>query len=310
MRLVRGLHKAGHTIIIHTSRGGSAGASMARVGLVTFQQLEQFDIPYNEIVFGKPEADVYVSSSTINSINPNIDKELGWDLSDGRVANHDGAAAVAPRHFNSVHAVDAAHIIKTGPLSVMKGELHWYRSAPAALAPYFPAVTELSTQPETLGLDRHGAHLGRISPANERLHDARAARAAPRSAREHPRVAPRAGPAESLRHARRRRRLNLPRDGAARGRLRAHAAAAARPRAKPEQLCSNYYSKVFKRYEQYSDVYASFQRGHADSASPASLNVSALATACLHFLREFEHERRWRHAWCGVVAGGWLASPL
>ena len=317
VRLVRGLHKAGHTIIIHTSRGGSAGASMARVGLVTFQQLEQFDIPYNEIVFGKPEADVYVSSSTINSINPNIDKELGWDLSDGRVANHDGAAAVAPRHFNSVHAVDAAHIIKTGPLSVMKGELHWYRSAPAALAPYFPAVTELSTQPETNSASIVMARIsgvtfshlltngcmtrGRLALLLEAL--ASIHECAPRA------LVPPAEPSDTHAAA---AGANLP---PAIGAAAADGSAPTpllppEPRAKPEQLCSNYYSKVFKRYEQYSDVYASFQRGHADSASPASLNVSALATACLHFLREFEHERRWRHAWCGVVAGGWLASPL
>lgn len=106
--LVRQLRAAGHTIIIHTARrmgacGGNTGLAMAEIGHVTFEQLARFSIPYDEIVFGKPAADVYISASTIDStVAAAMSKELGWELDKEHTnKNHDAAAAVAPRHTST-----------------------------------------------------------------------------------------------------------------------------------------------------------------------------------------------------------------
>lgn len=73
IELVRQLHAAGHHIIIQTSRGmrdhaGNLGQVMRDVGRLTFSSLHDFDIPYDELLFGKPEADVYVGHRAVNSL--------------------------------------------------------------------------------------------------------------------------------------------------------------------------------------------------------------------------------------------------
>ncbi|MFE6796950.1 5' nucleotidase, NT5C type [Paenibacillus chitinolyticus] len=62
---LRRLKEEGHRIIIHTARhmktcGGNVGEVLARVGSLTLDWLERYEIPYDEIVFGKPYGDVYV----------------------------------------------------------------------------------------------------------------------------------------------------------------------------------------------------------------------------------------------------------
>ena len=62
------LRDAGHTIIIHTARHmktcqGNVGLVIARQGKVTLDWLARHDIPYDEIVFGKPYAHVYVDDN-------------------------------------------------------------------------------------------------------------------------------------------------------------------------------------------------------------------------------------------------------
>lgn len=62
------LRDDGHTLIIHTARhmktcGGNVGLVLARQGQVTLEWLARHDIPYDEIVFGKPYAHVYVDDN-------------------------------------------------------------------------------------------------------------------------------------------------------------------------------------------------------------------------------------------------------
>lgn len=54
---VRKLHEAGHQIVIFTARGTETGVDWrAR----TEEQLKEWGIPYGELLFGKPAADLYV----------------------------------------------------------------------------------------------------------------------------------------------------------------------------------------------------------------------------------------------------------
>lgn len=59
------LHENGHTIIIHTARnmqsqGHNVGKVIKNVGLITLEWLQKHDIPYDELFFGKPNADLTI----------------------------------------------------------------------------------------------------------------------------------------------------------------------------------------------------------------------------------------------------------
>ena len=65
---VQALKTAGHYNIITTARHfvtceGNVGKILARQGKTTLDWLERHNIPYDEIHFGKPHADVYVDDN-------------------------------------------------------------------------------------------------------------------------------------------------------------------------------------------------------------------------------------------------------
>lgn len=67
---IRELRKAGHAVIIVTARHmatceGNVGAVVKRVGKLTLDWLEHHGIEYDEIHFGKPNADVYIDDRAI-----------------------------------------------------------------------------------------------------------------------------------------------------------------------------------------------------------------------------------------------------
>lgn len=62
---IRALRQAGHTIVIQTARnmgstGHNVGKALKNVGKITFDWLERNGIEYDEIFFGKPNADVMI----------------------------------------------------------------------------------------------------------------------------------------------------------------------------------------------------------------------------------------------------------
>lgn len=62
------LKESGHYIIIQTARhmktcGANVGLVTARVGKITLDWLEKHQIPYDEIYFGKPWAQVYIDDN-------------------------------------------------------------------------------------------------------------------------------------------------------------------------------------------------------------------------------------------------------
>jgi capsule biosynthesis phosphatase len=67
---VRSLKAAGHKIILYSARHmktcqGNAGLVLARVGQMTLEWLHKHGIPYDEIYFGKPWADVYIDDNAM-----------------------------------------------------------------------------------------------------------------------------------------------------------------------------------------------------------------------------------------------------
>lgn len=72
--LMQALSEQGHTIVIQTARGmGSSnqnpGAARAKYAALTFRQLEEWGVPYNEIYFGKPGADYYFDDKGFNAVD-------------------------------------------------------------------------------------------------------------------------------------------------------------------------------------------------------------------------------------------------
>ncbi len=64
------LKQAGHYLILQTARHmatcqGNVGLVLARQGRTLFEWLEWHGVPYDEIWFGKPQADVYVDDNAV-----------------------------------------------------------------------------------------------------------------------------------------------------------------------------------------------------------------------------------------------------
>mmetsp|Transcript_15184 Transcript_15184/g.25228 ORF Transcript_15184/g.25228 Transcript_15184/m.25228 type:complete len:438 (+) Transcript_15184:80-1393(+) len=76
------LHDLGHKIIICTARRmrthkAVVGALMKDIGSLTLGQIKNFGIRYNEIYFGKPNADFYIDDKAISCLD-DVAKELGY----------------------------------------------------------------------------------------------------------------------------------------------------------------------------------------------------------------------------------------
>ena len=122
----------GHIIIIYTARrfkthNGNIGAITADIGKITFDTLDKFDIPYDEIFFGKPYAHYYIDDLAVNSNLP-LDKALGIYDTD-----------IAPRSFNKIEYTENTVIKHTAN----KGEIFWYKNIPESVKKYFPEVIKI-----------------------------------------------------------------------------------------------------------------------------------------------------------------------
>ena len=67
---IRSLRRAGHTVVIYTARnmgssGHNVGRALRNVGRITFEWLEKNGIEYDEIFFGKPNADVIIDDRAL-----------------------------------------------------------------------------------------------------------------------------------------------------------------------------------------------------------------------------------------------------
>ena len=67
---LRALQDAGHYIIIQTARNmatceSNLGKVIKNIGKITLDWLEQYEVPYHEIYFGKPNADIYIDDRAL-----------------------------------------------------------------------------------------------------------------------------------------------------------------------------------------------------------------------------------------------------
>ena len=64
------LREDGHYIILHTARNmqtysGNVGKVISVQSPILFEWLKKYDVPYDEVYFGKPSADFYVDDKAI-----------------------------------------------------------------------------------------------------------------------------------------------------------------------------------------------------------------------------------------------------
>ena len=156
--LARWARSEGHTVIIHTARTLQAGGMAA--GRATLDTLEALDIPFDELIFGRPEADVYIDA---RGLNPLLQPPLALGLPP---LLPEGAGAAAGAHFNALPnnkyktlRVEGGRLVKQGPAASLRGEINFYETlasaAPAlhkrCFAAYFGSRQAAPAQPSELG---------------------------------------------------------------------------------------------------------------------------------------------------------------
>ena len=125
------LKRFGHEIIIYTARRmkthkGCIGKVTADIGKITFDTLSKFNIPYDEIYFGKPVADVYIDDLALNC-QDDIERELGFYMD-----------TIDPRSFNSIECTVIETVTKKS--SDLSGEIYYYTHIPQSVKDLFPVI--------------------------------------------------------------------------------------------------------------------------------------------------------------------------
>lgn len=124
------LRRMNHYIIIHTARRmrthcGNVGAVVRDIGKITIQTLEKFGIMYDELLFGKPYADVYIDDKAVNA-NDDLQKMLGFYVE-----------SFETRAFNSIET-NVLPIITKESKQGLTHEIFWYQNIPREIKDMFP----------------------------------------------------------------------------------------------------------------------------------------------------------------------------
>ena len=75
VEMCRAVHGAGHTVIIATERQGAGD-----VGEATIENLRRLNVPYDELVFGKPSGDVIIDDLACDPLLGDLQKQTGFYL--------------------------------------------------------------------------------------------------------------------------------------------------------------------------------------------------------------------------------------
>jgi capsule biosynthesis phosphatase len=135
------LKDQGNHIIIYTARRmkthkGNVGGILADVGKITLETLERFDIPYDEIFFGKPHADFYIDDLGVNAFHQ-IDKTIGFIDSRNE-----------PRYFNEISYTASTVTKKTNN----PGEIYWYKELSSKIKGMIPKI--ISNKDQEIEMER------------------------------------------------------------------------------------------------------------------------------------------------------------
>lgn len=141
IQLAQQMKREGHTIIIHTARRmtthhSNVGAVIKDIGRITFDTLDQFNIPYDELLFGKPIADMYIDDRGINPYRNDL-QSMGYLYNEiSKPVN-----SLPSNKYNDIR-LEKNTIIKTGPTSIIEGEIYYYKNLP--LTSFFPSLVKIN----------------------------------------------------------------------------------------------------------------------------------------------------------------------
>lgn len=149
--LMRSLKDQGHTIIIHTARkmvscNGDVDRIEAEVKDTTIETLRNLDVPYDELIFGKPYGDVYIDDKAVNTFDYNLRNTIGFfDLD-----NYTGETIGMNRYHKFVRA-DKNSIIKMG--AMLDGETFFYKTISMhPLQKWFPRLIQ-AVHPQAIKIE-------------------------------------------------------------------------------------------------------------------------------------------------------------
>jgi capsule biosynthesis phosphatase len=158
LSLLKRLKNDGHEIIIYTARrmkthGGNVGKVIKDIAGITIDTLERLNIEYDELIFGKPIADIYIDD---RAINPYINDVSFFGLSYDTGGSGGDASQFIPNKiknnkYNHIRRC-GEHIVKTGPLNILRGELYYYQNIPSGFENYFPKLIDYKEYEDTIEL--------------------------------------------------------------------------------------------------------------------------------------------------------------
>jgi capsule biosynthesis phosphatase len=137
---LRFLKEQGHTIIIYTARrmkthGGNVGKIVQDIGAITLKNLNDFNIQYDEIYFGKPYADYYIDDLAVKSYD-DLEKELGIYNLHPETRSH-----------NKIE-ISNDKVVKYS--DNIAGEKYWYMNIPKNILNMFPTLIDCNTESITI----------------------------------------------------------------------------------------------------------------------------------------------------------------
>ena len=140
INLLNYLKEQGHYIILHTARrmkthDNNVGKVIKDIACVTINTLEKFNIYYDELIFGKPLADIYIDDRSLNPYINDISYFGIFDINNNEYIHN----KVNNNKYNEIKKINN-EIIKTGPIFFMKGEYYFYKNIPNNLLEYFPKL--------------------------------------------------------------------------------------------------------------------------------------------------------------------------
>jgi capsule biosynthesis phosphatase len=139
--LLQQLKKMGHEIIIYTARRmkthkNNIGKVIKDIALVTIQTLEKYNIEYDELLFGKPIADIYIDDKALNPYINNI-SYFGINIEENEYLHN----KVNNNKFNKIVKQNNS-IKKSGPYSILKGEIYYYQNLPLSIKHLYPQLND------------------------------------------------------------------------------------------------------------------------------------------------------------------------
>ena len=129
--LLKKLKAEGHTIIIYTARrmathNHNVGAVMKDIARITFDTLALYNIEYDEILFGKPLADIYIDDRAVNPLHETLTffgKELVVQDTQGlSIINK-----LPNNKYNQLRFQSSHSLMKEGPSQCIRNEAFYYQ---------------------------------------------------------------------------------------------------------------------------------------------------------------------------------------